>query len=275
MWFIYYPDLENVKNLPFYTLSIGLHRCQYATDRPLGYEYPQFLYSSQGRGILTTEGKTMEIPPKSIVFLPAHVPHSYHALTDIWDVRWFVPNGYETEKLLNRFGFQNACIFPITSFSSLEEIHNKIHMSFQINTAESLFFSASYTYEFLFEFYKQYTNSSVTTSLQYRKRLTPLVDYIEQNLAKPISQQQLCDEIHVSPQHLCRMFKECFGTRPMEYLARTRIQHASELLISTPCSIEQISYDVGFNNVNYFCKTFKKYTKMTPGQYRQTNSLSN
>lgn len=275
MWFIYFPELDTVKDLPFYTVSVGLHRCQYPTDRPAGYEYPQFLYSSQGRGILTTEGRTIEIPPKSIIFLPAHVPHSYHALTDNWDIRWFVPSGYETEKLLARLGFNQARIFPIISLSSLEEIHNKIHMAFQINTKESLFFSASYTYEFLFEFYKQYIHSSTAIGAQYRKRLTPLIDYIEHNLTETITQQQLCDEIHVSPQHLCRMFKECFDTRPMEYIARARIQRACELLISTSVAIEPICYEVGFNNTNYFCKIFKRYTNMTPGQYRIANGLPN
>lgn len=271
MWFIYYPDLSGVKHLPFYTVSIGLHIWQYPTHRPEGYEYPQFLYSNQGCGKLTTEGKTMEIPEKSIIFLPAHTPHSYEAMTDIWDVRWFVPWGSGVSELLTGFGFTKCKVFPIASLSSLDEIHNKIHMAFQINTRESMFFSASYTYEFIFEFYKQYLQCTNTTAVQYRKRLTPLIEYIEHHLTEPITQTILCDQIGVSPQHLCRMFKQCLGTRPMEYLARTRIRHACDLLVKTEKSVEDISYDVGFQNLNYFCKTFKKYTSMTPGNYRIAN----
>lgn len=274
MWFIYYPELEQVKDLPFYTVSIGLHIRQYTTERPDGYVYPQFLYSNHGRGRLRTEGKTIDIPEKSIIFLPAGTPHSYEALTDVWDVRWFVPSGSGVDALLTRFGFTKCKVFPIASLSSLEEIHNKIHMAFQINTKESLFFSASYTYEFLFEFYKQYRQCTNTTAVQYRRRLTPLIDYIEHNAAEPLTQQMLCEQIGVSPQHLCRMFQQCLGTRPMEYLAKTRIRHACDLLIQTQKTVEEISYEVGFHNVNYFCKTFKKHTKMTPGNYRNTHRMN-
>lgn len=76
----------------------------------------------------------------SIVFLPADVPHYYEAITeDIWDVRWFVPYGDGTLALLKEFGFDRCRIFPITNLGALDEIHNKIHMAFQINTKESIF----------------------------------------------------------------------------------------------------------------------------------------
>lgn len=275
MWFICYPDLESVKHLPFYTVSVGLHIWQYPTERPDGYAYPQFLYSNHGKGILRTEGKTIEIPENSIIYLPPNIPHFYEPITDVWDIRWFVPAGDGALSLLEGFGFTKCRIFPIASLSALEEIHNKIHMAFQINTKESIFFSASYTYEFIFEFYKQYLHCTNTTSFQYRKRLTPLIDYIEHHLSEPITQQILCEQIHVSPQHLCRMFQQCMNTRPMEYLAKTRIRHACNLLISTSKSIEEVSFDVGFNNLNYFCKTFKKYTAMTPGHYRNIHKTFN
>lgn len=271
MWFICFPELSQNETLPFYTFSVGMHICQYPTARPEGYAYPQFLYSNQGRGILTTEGKTMEVPENSIIYLPPNTPHSYEALTEVWNVRWFVPAGEGVLPLLKQFGFEHCKIFPITSLSSLDEIHNKIHMAFQINTKQSVFFSAAYTYEFIFEFYKQYLQYTNITSVQYRKRLTPLIDYIEYHFAEPLNQQILCDQINVSPQHLCRMFQQCLNTRPMEYVARTRIRHACDLLVSTDKSIEEISFDVGFNNVNYFCKTFKKNTAMTPSHYRVVN----
>lgn len=268
MSFICFPDLSSVQDLPFYTVSVGLHYWQYPTERPDGYAYPQFLYSSQGQGILTTEGYTIEIPPRSIIYLPPNSPHSYHAITDIWDVRWFVPSGFEALKLLQQLGFQKAAVFPITDLRSLEELHNKIHMAFQRNTKDSLFFSASYTYEFIFEFYRQYKQIHAIPALPYRKRLTPLLDYMEQHFSEPLTQQDLCAYIQVTPQHLCRMFKQCLQTRPMEYLAQIRIRHACELLRNTKNSIDFISYAVGFHNTNYFCKVFKKIQAITPGQYR-------
>lgn len=274
MWFIYYPDMSGVEDLPFYTVSIGLHVWQWPVNREEGYPYPQFLYSWQGRGRLTIEGRTREIPARSILFLPAGVPHHYEPLTDIWDIRWFVPAGSGVAPLLERFGFNEARIFPIASLAALDDIHGKIHMAFQRNTEESIFFSASYTYEFLFEFYKQYCNQTSSRSVQYRKRLVPVLEYIEHHLAEQLTQAKLCELIQVSPQHLCRMFHECVAMRPMEYIAKIRVAHACEMLINTQESIENIAYAVGFNNANYFGKIFRRHMSMTPGEYRLRHRIA-
>ena len=270
MWFICYPDITPVEHLPFYTISVGMHLWQYPTPRENGYPYPQFLYSNKGKGKLITEGKTWSIQEHYIVFLPANVPHYYEAVTkDIWDVRWFVPFGNGTLALLKEFGFDRCRIFPITNLGALDEIHNKIHMAFQINTKESIFFSASYTYEFIFEFYRQYKKHSSPKSAQYRRRLTPLIEYIEHHFASEITQSMLCEQLHVSPQHLCRMFRECLNTRPMAFITQVRLRHACELL-----TVSEICEHVGFHNLNYFCKEFKRYTGSTPTSYRNTTRES-
>lgn len=275
MWFICYPDISLVEHLPFYTISVGMHLWQYPTPRENGYPYPQFLYSNKGKGKLITEGKTWMIPEHSIVFLPANVPHYYEAVTkDIWDVRWFVPFGDGTLALLKEFGFDRCRIFPITNLGALDEIHNKIHMAFQINTKESIFFSASYTYEFIFEFYRQYKKHSSPKSAQYRRRLTPLIEYIEHHFASEITQSMLCEQLHVSPQHLCRMFRECLNTRPMAFITQVRLRHACELLAYSSLTVSEICEHVGFHNLNYFCKEFKRYTGSTPTSYRNTTRES-
>lgn len=268
MWYMYYPDLKPVNNLPFYTVSIGLHVWQWPVSRNEGYPYPQFLYSEHGHGILDIYGEKMALPEHSAFFLPANVPHSYYPQTDRWDVRWFVPAGSGVTDLLHTFGFDKAIVYPLQNVTALDDIHNKIHMTFQLNTPESIFYSASYTYEYLFEFYKQYQQQSLPASVPYRKRLLPVLEYIEHHYAEPLTQKTLCQIAGVSSQHLCRMFQYSLNRRPMEYLAHCRIQAACNLLIHTDKNIEEISYEVGFNNTNYFCKIFKKQTQMTPGNYR-------
>lgn len=275
MWYIYFPDLENVKNLPFYTYTLGLHVWQWPVARPEGYPYAQFLYSEHGTGILETEGKRIEIPEKSIIFLPKNLPHEYHSVaSDVWDIRWFTPAGYAVDDLLQQWNFTHAMVFPVTDLPALDDIHNKIHIAFQMNTPDSIYFSSAYTYEFLFEFYKQFSQKSDSTSSLYRKRLSPVIEYIEHNLSDSITQSDLCNIANISPQHLCRMFQECFHTRPMEYVRLTRIHYACDLLRSTDRSIDDIAYEVGFNNTNYFCKVFKNILHMTPGNYRLINRIS-
>ena len=84
----------------------------------------------------------------------------------------------------------------------------------------------------------------------------------------------LCEQLHVSPQHLCRMFRECLNTRPMAFVTQVRLRHACELLAHSSLTVSEISEHVGFHNLNYFCKEFKRYTGSTPTSYRNTTRES-
>ena len=55
----------------------------------------------------------------------------------------------------------------------------------------------------------------------------------------------------------------------MTYLINYRLQEAAKLLASTEKKVTVISKDTGFDSVDYFCKAFKKYYKLTPTEYRK------
>mgnify|MGYP001638692612 CR=1 FL=1 len=71
MWFICYPDITPVKELPFYTISVGMHLWQYPTPRENGYPYPQFLYSNKGSGKLITGASAGCAVPFSLALIEA------------------------------------------------------------------------------------------------------------------------------------------------------------------------------------------------------------
>lgn len=80
---------------------------------------------------------------------------------------------------------------------------------------------------------------------------------------------QLEEKYHVSRYRLCREFKSHYQISPMQYLHKMRIQAARNLLTETNLKVHEISYEVGYENVNHFIAHFRKNTGMTPTQYRQ------
>lgn len=74
---------------------------------------------------------------------------------------------------------------------------------------------------------------------------------------------------HVNRYRLCREFKIYYQVSPMQYLHKIRIQAAKSLLTETVLKVHEISYEVGYENVNHFITHFKKHTGMTPTEYRQ------
>lgn len=71
--------------------------------------------------------------------------------------------------------------------------------------------------------------------------------------------------------NFCKIFKNTIGESFHYYLNAFRIKNASFLLCETKMSVEEIAVASGFNDSKTFCRIFKKYTLMTPMQYRKAN----
>ena len=99
-------------------------------------------------------------------------------------------------------------------------------------------------------------------------QLQPVIDYINTNYKRDITLTELSDLIGLSPQYLCRLFKECLNLRPFEYLARRRIQQAKILLLEEKRNINEIAAEVGYNDCSYFCAVFKKHEMLSPAEFR-------
>lgn len=99
-----------------------------------------------------------------------------------------------------------------------------------------------------------------------------ILEYINQNYDAEMELNKCAKEFHMSPNHISRMFKKYLGKNFIAYLNELRIKKAQGLLRDTELSIKEIAYKVGYNNLNYFYKNFKKITGITPKMFRSTDS---
>lgn len=95
------------------------------------------------------------------------------------------------------------------------------------------------------------------------------LNYIDQYYYTDIRLCHISDLFFINEQYLCRLFSKQVGMGFSEYLNRVRIDNAKRMLSETRDKITDISTMVGFNNITYFNSTFKRYTNLTPGQYRR------
>ncbi|HHY83317.1 MAG TPA: response regulator [Clostridiales bacterium] len=109
--------------------------------------------------------------------------------------------------------------------------------------------------------YVNYTNA--------RKPIYSIIMYIEKNYSrKSIPIQEIADSVHLTPAYICNAFKKETGKTIVQYLNDYRIEKAKELLKSNGIKLADIADQVGFGDVNYFIKVFKKTTNITPSEYR-------
>ena len=101
-------------------------------------------------------------------------------------------------------------------------------------------------------------------------RFVHVRDYIQKNLHENLTIKTLSKLAYMSEPHFFRCFKQEFGVTPVEFILELRIRAARTMLQTTDASIKEISFSSGFNSLNYFLKMFKRYTGLTPAQYRKS-----
>ena len=106
-------------------------------------------------------------------------------------------------------------------------------------------------------------------SASSQARLQLMMQYIHQDFAYNISLSDIADQAKVSKSTAFNLFQRYLGISPVTYLINYRLQEAAKLLASTEKKVTVISKDTGFDSVDYFCKAFKKYYKLTPTEYRK------
>ena len=96
-----------------------------------------------------------------------------------------------------------------------------------------------------------------------------LVEFIDSQLAEPISLGQLAGLCALSEYHFARMFRVSFGLPPHQYVLARRMSRARELLRSTSQPLGDIALACGFASASHFTNRFRQVSGGTPGEYRQ------
>ncbi|MBY0598584.1 helix-turn-helix domain-containing protein [Bacillus bingmayongensis] len=104
---------------------------------------------------------------------------------------------------------------------------------------------------------------------KYSKIIISCLDYISKNIYNEITLNNLAESVGVNPSYLSKLFKNEVGIPLSEYVQSERIDEAKKLLTLTTYSLSEICAWLNFNDQSYFIKVFKKFTNMTPRQYRQ------
>ena len=104
-------------------------------------------------------------------------------------------------------------------------------------------------------------------------RVAPILDYIQENLAEPLSLDQIASQFYLSKHYLCRIFKSATGFSVMEYIIYSRVLRARQLL-QDGVSVQQAGEMSGFSDNSHFIRTFGHLTGVTPGRYAKEHLSS-
>lgn len=103
--------------------------------------------------------------------------------------------------------------------------------------------------------------------------LRKAIDYIQEHYSEQVTLNEVAENIYVSTFYISRMFKKELGKSFVDYLNDVRIEKSKELLKDIKYKTYEVAEIVGISDPHYFSKLFKKYSGMTPSEYRETQVI--
>lgn len=117
------------------------------------------------------------------------------------------------------------------------------------------------------------TESSVLKIPQKKEQIDPRVqlvaDYIVLHPREKYTPQKMAEMVELSKQRFSSLFKINMGKSPMKYVREIRLTTAARALLVTNKNINDIAYECGYEDTNYFIREFKSAFGFTPNQYRK------
>jgi len=268
-----YPYSIQVNNLPIFLYGIGGSEYQYHVVRPDGYPWTQVLYSAAGRGFLKYDGNTINLSGGCYFFLPANYPHEYYPADGNWDVRWVAFGGVCCNDIFSELHLTKPLARRFDDSSVLQRLYKQMFVSQKSDKVYGNYICSGLAYQYVMEFYKLVSDKNTSGGNDRSAILMPVINYIDNHYSEDFPLTLLADKAGVTPQHLCRVFKETMNVRPGEYLVRRRLTEAKRLLLQTSMPISAIGVRVGFSDPSYFSAVFRKYECISPCEYRKRNFL--
>ncbi|PCJ54732.1 MAG: hypothetical protein COA79_21450 [Planctomycetota bacterium] len=102
-----------------------------------------------------------------------------------------------------------------------------------------------------------------------KEPIVDIHDFLHKKFQKKLGLEELSKLTGLSKNYISRKFKENYGKTPINYLHQIRIEAAKNLLKNTEYPIKQVGEIVGFDDIYFFSKVFKKLSKLPPGKFRK------
>ena len=234
------------------------------------------MYVHDGAGSIIDREGNYPIAPGCLCFVGSN--RFYYTLPDysIYDRTKMFLSNQELEQALavfpeylhmqKRFN-PNAMVYAQTDPATTERI-NKLFDEMQQYEGKEHYHNALLTANYLklLVILNEYaTNSAIPASGMVQEA----IEYINSHIHEPMCIDSICKVLHISKYYFCKKFKESTGLTVMNYILKTRIISAKNMLETANMTISEISNRCGFSSQSYFCRVFKEESGMTPLQYQK------
>jgi len=249
----------------------------------------EFLYLAAGQAVFSIDDESIPVQAGECIFINSGQIHSgvsqsEHVLyySVVFSHEFLTGSLDSCEVILNEIITNRIAVFSHfkpeipNQGRVISELKAVIHELTEKSTAYELAIKSK-----LFSIFCILIREKLSTAIPQSKKyyirsrkyelLKNILGYISQNYTKKISLSHISENVNLTPQHLCRFFKEMTGYTLSDYINHYRIETSCTLLKVSSLSITDIALECGFENISYFNRVFKRQTGCTPTEFRMNS----
>lgn len=234
------------------------------------HENVEILYITQGTGKVCNNGHILNVTKGDILPIDANHLHNLSAEGEGFCFRYLIvdrsfclENGLDTNAVSFDMKIQDERARVL-----MEELHAAYGRP--ASTAYGVLEIRALVLRLMLLLCREHGTATGQTDLSEPSiiRIKKAIDYIRASYGRPLPLEEAAAAVGVSGCYLSHEFRKYTGCSFVEYINRTRCMEAERLLLTTTLGIFEIGKHCGFENRSYFAKSFRRYTGMSPAEYR-------
>lgn len=263
----YVPQPIGRESLLYYPVSVGYFDCKpsYGLQRNV---FSSYLLLVMLTGSLSYQTRLSRGTARAgqVLLLDCNAPHAYAAQGKC-SFTFLHFAGAQSQALYDEIVRNVGNLIPMASPNELHESIGELLFAMRsdhrLNEAET----SALIYSMLMKLLEHSGASGAGSSGN------PVVDraigYIQSHLTDKLSVEEIAANAGYSSSYFSHLFAEETGLSPYQFVVKSRIEHAQQLLKTTRQTVQEIAFQCGFNSAANFCYTFRKLVGTSPHEYRR------
>jgi AraC family transcriptional regulator, arabinose operon regulatory protein len=242
-------------------------------EREEGAQQHILIFCIEGSGWCQIDDQQHTVNPGEALLIPRSVPHIYGAADPSpWSIHWVHFNGTAANSYIYHLPEnENVLSVDPQSCHAIESLFYECYESFVGGfVLHRLIFCAQLLQHLLGRlFFNNAAYSPVQRTSRFRS-LESTLKYLHENITENLALSEMAAHADLSVSHFSYLFKQQTGYSPVDYFINLKMQHACQLLSFSSKSVQQIAYEIGYDDPYYFSRIFKKVLGVSPRQYRES-----
>lgn len=250
--------------------------------------FTRIYYVKEGEALVHLPHQTVRLRPGYLYLIPAYTLHSYECEGLFVHYYLHVYEGFKSEmNLIEQYDFPVEVAGSHDDELLLQRMCEQ-HPQAQLPSSNPEAYATQFT-----DYVERYRDMPLWQKMELRgvilmlfsrflrqavphvwttdERMKRVQEHIHSHICDNIDVEDLADVACVTKPYLIRLFKREFGSSPVQYINKKKVERAELLLYTTDMPVKEVSYELGISDHSYFIRLFRKVTGITPQEYRRRN----